>query len=101
MDGNKKKQKTLPLSVLRKMHEVSYNKWEHDVTQLLILTIFFAMRSCKFLQTSHHEESKRTKNICLKNIIFKKKGRTIHHLANFSSLSSVELVVLTFEFQKK
>ena len=98
MDGNKKKQKALPLSVLRKMHEVSYNQWEHAVTQLLILAIFFAMRSCEFLQTSHHEESKRTKIIWLNNIIFKKKGKTIHHSANFLSLSSAELVILTFEF---
>ena len=100
LDGNKKKQKALPLSVLRKMHEVSYNKWEQAVTQLLILAIFFAMRSCKFLQTSHHEESKRTKIIRLKNIIFKKKGRTIHHLANISFLSYAKLVNLTLEFQK-
>ena len=100
LDGNKKKQKALPLSVLRKMHEVSYNKWEHAVTQLLVLAIFFAMRSCEFLQTSHHEESKRTKIIRLKNIIFKKKGRTIQHSANISVLSSAELVILTFEFQK-
>ena len=69
MDGNKKKQKTLPLSVLRKMHEVSYNKWEHDVTQLLILTIFFAMRSCKFLQTSH-KENKSTKIILFEKYNF-------------------------------
>ena len=82
------------------MYEVSYNKWEHAVTQLLILATFFAMRSCEFLQTSHHEESKRTKIIRLKNIIFREKGRTIQHSTNISSLSSAELVLLTFEFQK-
>lgn len=100
LDGNGKKQKALPLSVLRKMYEVSHNKWEHSVTQLLIVSIVFAMISCEFLRTSHHEESKRTKIICLSNIIFKKKGRKIQHLPNISSLSSAELVILLFKFQK-
>ena len=37
--------------------------------------IFFAMRSCEYLQTGKEEQSKRTKIIRIKNIIFKR-GRS-------------------------
>lgn len=59
MDGNTKKQKALPASVLRKMNELSITPWEVVVTHLLILA-FFVMRSCEYLERRYPEESKRT-----------------------------------------
>ena len=71
-DGNKKKQKALPLSVLRKMFDLSSSDLEKAMCWLLIGALFFAMRSCEYLKTSASESSKRTKIIRLKNIVFKK-----------------------------
>ena len=98
LDKNRKKQKAIPLSVLRKMFEVSYNSWEHAVTQLLIFALFFAMRSCEYLQTSYPEESKRTKILRLKNISFRRKGKILSLSSHIRSLSSADLVIVTFEF---
>ena len=51
IDGNTKKQKALPDSVLRKMYDTSSNPWEVAVTHLLILGLFFVMRSCEYIET--------------------------------------------------
>ena len=67
-DGNTKKQKALPASVLRKMNELSTTPWEVAVTHLLILGLFFAMRSCEYLETRYPEESRRTRILRIKNI---------------------------------
>jgi len=48
-DKARQKQKSLPASVLRKMHEVSITPWDFAVTNLLITALFFAMRSCEYL----------------------------------------------------
>ena len=43
-DGNKKKQKSLPASVLRRINKISFTSWKKSITHLLILALFFAMR---------------------------------------------------------
>jgi hypothetical protein len=59
------------------------------------------MRSCEYLVTKYPEESKRTKILRLKNIVFKKKGRIIPHSATLVQiLLTADLVIITFEFQK-
>ena len=62
------------------------------------MVVFFAMRAYKYLKTNHQEDSKRTKIIRLRNIIFKKKDKILDHRRDI--LVDAELVVLTFEFQK-
>ena len=57
-----KKQKALPIMILRKMYELANSQKELALNQLCIGAIFFAMRSCEYLLTSHNEDSKRTKH---------------------------------------
>ena len=99
-DKTKNKQKALPASVLRKMHDVSLTPWDFAVTHLLVLALFFAMRSCEYLVTKYPEESKRTKILRLRNIVFKKNGRYIPHSVPLEVLLTADLVIITFEFQK-
>ena len=73
-----KKQKALPLSVWRKLHNLAHSNKDKAISWLLIGAIFFAMRSCEYLKTGP-EESKQTKIIRLRNIIFKKDGKNVDH----------------------
>ena len=82
------------------MFEVSSTEWEIALTYLLILALFFAMRSCEYLETRYKEESKRTKILRCKNITFKKAGRILDHSVPFELLASADLVIILFEFQK-
>ena len=83
------------------MQELSISPWELVLTQLLILALFFAMRSCEYLKTRYPEESRRTKILRVSNFVFKKAdGRVIHHSASLETLISADLVIITFEFQK-
>ena len=66
------KQKAIPIMVLKKMYDISNSHKELALSQLCIGAIFFAMRSCEYLSTSHKEDSKRTKVLRLRNIQFKK-----------------------------
>ena len=50
-DGTRRKQKALPLMVLRKMLHLSTSEREFAVPWLVIGALFFAMRSCKYLKT--------------------------------------------------
>ena len=98
MDGSRQKQKALPMKVLRKMHELAITEWEVAVSWLLVGAIFFAMRSCEYLQTSHKEDKHRTKILRMKNIQFLKDGRRLDH--NDKRLQESDIVMITFEFQK-
>mmetsp|Transcript_28648 Transcript_28648/g.33301 ORF Transcript_28648/g.33301 Transcript_28648/m.33301 type:complete len:304 (-) Transcript_28648:414-1325(-) len=98
LDGKRKKQKALPMMVLRKMLDLSDSHWETAVSWLLIGAIFFAMRSCEYLETNTKEEYRRTKILRLKNIAFKKNGGIVQH--NDPDLADSDLVIVTFEFQK-
>jgi len=82
------------------MHEVSLTQWDFAVPNLLKMALFFAMRSCEYLVSKYPEESKRTKIIRLKNVVFKKDTRIIPHSAPLEVLESADLVIITFEFQK-
>ena len=97
-DGKKQKQKALPLSVLRKLHDLAISDLEKAIAWLLIGAIFFAMRSCEYLKTSEQESSKRTKVITIGDIIFKKGNAILHHSS--PKLDSADLVMITFKFQK-
>ena len=96
-DSARQKQKALPMTVLRKMHEIATSKRDQAVVWLLTGAIFFAMRSCEYLKTAP-EESKRTKIIRVGNIRFKKGNSVVNH--DHPNLHSSDLVRITFKFQK-
>jgi hypothetical protein len=98
MDSSRKKQKALPMMVLRKMYELATSKWQQASAWLLIGAIFFAMRSCEYLETNASEMSRRTKILRLKNVVFRKNGKHLHH--DDPLLHKADLVIITFEFQK-
>ena len=87
------------MMVLRKMLELATGPWAIAATWLLIGAIFFAMRSCEYLETSSSESNKRTKILRMRNIVFKKKqgGVTPH---SSPLLMEADMVVITFEYQK-
>jgi hypothetical protein len=97
-DGETKKQKALPMIVLRKMWELANSAKDKAIAWLLIGALFFAMRSCEYLKTSALESSKRTKILRMKNIKFKKNGILLPHSS--SDLGTADMVIITFEFQK-
>ena len=86
------------MKVLWKMMNLALSKKDIAISWLLIGAIFFAMRSCKYLETNISEENRRTKIIRLKNMKFKIKGKIITH--NSKNLEKADLVMITFEFQK-
>lgn len=49
-DGSRKKQKANPMSVLRKLLEISVTLRDRSSVWLLIGAIFFTMRSCEYLK---------------------------------------------------
>ena len=98
LDGAKLKQKALPLSAVRKMMEMAVTHKDHAMAWLFVGAIFFAMRSCEYLQTGKDELSKRTKIIRIKNITFKKEGITM--IQGTGDLIEANMVAITFEFQK-
>ena len=97
-DGAKRKQKALPMMAGRKLKEMAVSSKDEAVAYLIIGAIFFAMRSCEYLRTNHPEDSKRTRILRLRNIMFKGKGILIGH--NNKNLEQVDMVAITFEFQK-
>ncbi len=97
-DRAKQKQKASPIRVLGKMHQLSQTHKELALSHLCIGAIFFAMRSCEYLISTHNEDSKRTKVLRLRNIQFKKNGITLTHDSQNIHLSGI--VLITFEFQK-
>ena len=98
MDGSRRKQKALPMMVLRKMMDISVSEWDEAVSWLLIGAIFFAMRSCEYLETNAKEASRRTKILRVRNIQFLKDGRRVKH--DHPQLEHSDIVMITFEFQK-
>ena len=97
-DKNVKKQKALPLIVLRELHKNKTTVKNIAIAQLCIGTIFFAMLSCEYLRTNIPEERKLTNTLLLHNIRFYVKGRQAPHYHPRLALS--ETVTTTFEFQK-
>ena len=79
------------------MHSLANSKQDKAFCWLFTGAIFFAMRSCEYLKTSSFE-SKRTKILCLRNLVFKKDGKILAHSSK--SLSAADLIIITFEFQK-
>ena len=86
------------MMVLRKLLDLANSDWQRAVAWLLIGAIFFAMRSCEYLETKISETDRRTKILRIRNIIFKKNGITIPHTDEH--LEDADIVMIIFEFQK-
>jgi hypothetical protein len=99
-DQSRKKQKALPMFVLRKMLDVASTEWEVAATWLMIGAIFFAMRSCEYLETNSVEANRRTKILRLRNIVFKSHSGRLLRADSGANLAAAKLVIVTFEFQK-
>ena len=93
-----KKQKALPLSVLRFMNDRASSDLDKVIATLLIGAHFFAMRSCEYLKTSSREESKRTHILRIKNFTFIKNQKVVP--IKSKRIMSADLVRIVFEFQK-
>ena len=96
-DGQRLKQKALPMTVLRKLHDIAASERDRAVAWLLTGAIFFAMRSCEYLQTAE-ESTKRTRIVRLRNIRFKRGQCLIPH--EHPEVHKSDLVQITFEYQK-
>ena len=102
-DPGEKQQKALPVCVYRELYRVAkvHNDTSSDldsaVTNILTLSFFFCMRSCKY---SEVQGERRTKLLCVRNIsFFDENNRDISK--NTLILHQAASVTLTFEFQKR
>ena len=86
------------MRVLRTMMKLSTSEWEVATSWLLIGAIFFAMRSCEYLETNSKEESRRTKILRVKNIRFVRNNKKVGYEDPELELS--DIVMITYEFQK-
>jgi hypothetical protein len=101
-DPGEKQQKALPVCVYRELYRVAkvHNDTSSDldsaVTNILTLSFFFCMRSCKY---SEVQGERRTKLLCVRNIsFFDENNRDISK--NTLILHQAASVTLTFKFQK-
>jgi hypothetical protein len=93
-----KPQKAPPVSVFREMHRLA--KGSHLFTAMANLStcaFFWCMRSCEYTTVSGE---RRTKILCLKNIVFQDKDNKIIPITSILIFTAV-CVTVTFEFQKK
>ena len=97
-DGVVKKQKALPLGVLRKMVNLAKSNLDSAIAWLLVGAIFFAMLSCEYLETGIKEDQRRTKILRVKNFLFKARGKAVPLTSK--NLATADMVMITFESQK-
>ena len=93
------RQPALPLVVFRSLLHNATSELDKAVGALAGGALFFGMRSCEYL-TVPGQKHRRTKKLRLRNIVFRKNGRTINQHAALEKLSSAQTVSITFENQK-
>ena len=59
-DKAKKQQKSLPLSVFRKLYENDFTPMDEAMGQLACGAFFFGMRSCEYLAVAGKKEKNKT-----------------------------------------
>jgi hypothetical protein len=94
-DPGETPQQAIHTDVLEKLHELSTSPTDKNITQLLIVGFFFAMRSCEYCSTPG---TRRTKIIRLKGIKFYLGKKLLPH--NSPILHKATSVTLLFEYQK-
>ena len=96
-DKAKKQQKSLPLSVFRKLYENDFTPMDEAMGQLACGAFFFGMRSCEYLAVAG--KKRKTKRLKIRNIRFFKNNVEIRDKTSALILFA-DTVSITFEFQK-
>ena len=96
-DPPEKRQKAIPFTVIRKVNENRSSPLSIAIGQLVIAAIFFAMRSCEYLNVGKNEVRK-TKRLRLRNLRLFRAGRLLEF--QDPTLRSADFVSMTFEDQK-
>lgn len=96
LDPPPKRQKAVPLSMIRAgLTRSSNSPLQQAMSELFCGAIFFAMRSCEYLNV---QGTRRTKLLRVRNIRFYIGRRLLHHSSR--ELDRADSVSITFEFQK-
>jgi hypothetical protein len=94
-DGSKKQQKAATPGLIRKVYNMSGNKLQEAIGDLVGGAFFFACRSCEYSAVTGE---RRTKLLCKGNIVFIKDRRILHHSSPILHLA--DSVTLKFDTQK-
>ena len=101
-DPDVQHQKAIPVSLIRSIFASASTSFEFYQAHLLIVAVFFAMRSCEYTKVSqneiHPEASRRTKLLCLRNFRFFCGSRPLDTFHD--DLFLADSLSITFEFQK-
>ena len=100
-DPNRKKQKALPMCVLKEMlrrAKRSGDDFDLAIAHRACGAYPFAMRSCEFTKTCFNEKSKRTKILRVRNFRFFLNRRLLEH--SDEKIFVADLVNITYEWQK-
>jgi hypothetical protein len=96
-DPAEKHQKAIPMSVISTLAKQQISELDRSIVQLTGLGIFFAFRSCEYLDVPQAEHGQ-TEILRLRNIRFFKDGELVQH--SHPELEFADCVSLTFERQK-
>ncbi|WP_317202141.1 hypothetical protein, partial [Janthinobacterium sp.] len=98
MDPSTRPQKPIPFRLIKDMiTRPCSDPGLRTFHELANLAVFFAMRSCKYLETKGSE--RRTDAIRLRNLIFRKDNRIVPH--SDPNLPNADTITVVFEFQKR
>ena len=92
-----KHQKAIPISIISTLAKQQLSELDRAIIQLTGLDIFFAFRSCEYLDVPYAEHGQ-TEILRLRNIWFFKDGELVQH--SHPELEFADCVSLTFERQK-
>jgi hypothetical protein len=93
-DPEEKHQKAIPISVISKLIHRDGTDLERAIGELATIGIFFAMRSCEYLQVAKPDQ-RRTEILRLRNIRFFRGVKQLSH--NHRELEFADCVALTFK----
>jgi hypothetical protein len=98
MDPSTCPQKPIPFCLIKEMiSRPCFDPGLRAFHELANLAVFFAMRSCEYLETKGAE--RRTDAIRLRNLIFRKDNRIVPH--SDPNLANADTITVVFEFQKR
>jgi hypothetical protein len=93
-----KHQKAIPMSIISTLAKQQISELDRSIVQLTGLGIFFALRSCEYLDVPQAKHGQ-TEILQLHNIWFFKDGELVQH--SHPELEFADCVSLTFERQKR
>ncbi len=96
-DPKEIQQKAFPVCVYRIILSSPATELRRAIGKLAAAAHFWAMQSCKYSKVSRVEQ-RQTKQLCLQNIVFIKRGNILNHTS--AELNLADYVAITFERQK-